>query len=65
MQGREQRRRPNQGAIAASDETRLLLTAHAEAQAQAFGQKEHARLMGLELQQAKAEVARLQAETKL
>jgi DNA gyrase/topoisomerase IV subunit A len=36
-----------------------------EAQARAFGQMEHARLMGLELQKAKAEVARLQAEAKL
>ena len=33
---REQRRRPNEGAAAAADETRSLRAAHAEAQAQAF-----------------------------
>jgi hypothetical protein len=59
------RRRPNEGAAAAADETRSLVAAHSEAQAQAFGEIENARLMGLELQQVKADVARLQAEVKL
>jgi hypothetical protein len=37
---REQRRRPNEGAAAAADETRSLRAAHAEAQAQAFREME-------------------------
>ena len=52
---REQRRRPNEGAAAAADETRSLRAAHAEAQAQAFREMEHARVMGLELMQEKKE----------
>jgi len=62
---REQRRRPNEGAAAAADETRSLRAAHAEAQAQAFREMEQTRAMGLELMQAKADVAKLQAEAKL
>ena len=63
--GRERRRRPNEGAAAATDATQSLRTAHAEAQRQAFGEMERARVMELELQQAKADVARLQAEAKV
>ena len=61
---REQRRRPNEGAAAAADETRSLRAAHAEAQAQAFREMEQTRAMGLELMQAKADVAKLQEEVK-
>jgi hypothetical protein len=65
--GRGRRRRPNEGAAAepVTDETQLLRAAHAEAQALAFGEMENARMVGLELQQAKADVARLQAEANV
>ncbi len=41
-----------------------LLAAHAVAQAQAFQKMGHARVMGMELQQAKADATKLQAELK-
>ena len=63
--GRERRRRPNEGKAVAADEARSLLAVHTAAQAQAFGEMERARVMELELQQAKADVARLQVEAKL
>ena len=47
------------------DEMATLRAAHAVAQAQAFGEMEQARVMGLELLQVKADVAKLQAEAKL
>ena len=63
--GRGRRRRVNEGVAAVPDETASLRAAHAVAQAQAFGEMEQARVMGLELLQAKADVAKLQAEAKL
>jgi hypothetical protein len=62
--GREQRRRPNEDAAAAADETRSLRAAHAEAQAQAFREMEQTRVMGLELMQARVQNAELKAEIR-
>jgi uncharacterized protein (DUF3084 family) len=63
--GRVRRRRLNDGAAEEADETQLLRAANVAAQSQAFGEMERARLMELELQRAKADVAMLQAEAKL
>jgi hypothetical protein len=63
--GRRRRRRPNDGAAEEADETQLLRAANVAAQSQAFGEMERARLMELELQRAKADVARLQVEAKV
>jgi hypothetical protein len=65
--GCERSQHLNHGAAAAglADGTQSLLAALAASQAQAFVEMENARVMGLELQQAKADVARLQAEAKV
>jgi hypothetical protein len=62
---RQKRRRPNKSTTAVPDETRSLRAAHAKAQAQALGEMERARVTGLELQQARADVSRLQVEAKV